>query len=154
MRRYLVAVAGLLFAFSLEASTIEPENVLAAINAVRAEAGVSPLALDERVSLAAEDRMREMEEQGYWAHEGPGGESPFRWLAHRSYRFLRAGENLARGFETSEVMIEAWLESPGHRANLLSPNFTSIGVAIIDGFTTGRATGKSVVVMFADELPQ
>lgn len=133
------------------AAEIQSSSVLAQMNAAREREGLDPLAVDERLSLAAEDRMRDMEEQGYWAHQLPGGVSPFAWVRQRGFAFDVAGENLARGFETAEIMVEAWLESPGHRANLLSADYTRCGISIIDGYTTGRATGRSVVVIFARE---
>jgi uncharacterized protein YkwD len=89
-----------------------------------------------------------MEEQAYWDHTSPDGVSPFVWLRSRQYEFQAAGENLAKGFETARVLVQSWMESPGHRANIMSPAFEECGIAIIDGSTTGPANGKSIVVMF------
>ena len=127
---------------------ITTETVLAYMNAERVAAGVAPLRIDARLAAAAEDRMVDMEDLGYWAHQSPDGRSPFVWLSTRSYPFSNAGENLATGFETAEVLVTSWMESPGHRANILSPKFEDCGIAIIDGATTGRANGKSIVVLF------
>ena len=69
-------------------------------------------------------------------------------VARTEWLFLLAGENLATGFETTELLVTGWMESPGHRDNILSPHFEDCGIAIIDGLTTRRATGKSIVVMF------
>src|SRR5215212_590571 len=140
----------LLFAAtSAFASDITRDAVIAQMNEYRAQAGLTPLHEDSRLELAAEDRMRDMEDLGYWAHQAPDGRSPFLWLAQRSYAFSFAGENLARGFETNEVLVSSWMESEGHRANIMSPFFQDCGIAIIDGAVTGRETGKSVVVLFA-----
>jgi uncharacterized protein YkwD len=128
---------------------ITPETVLAQMNAERAAAGIAPLRIDSRLAGAAEDRMVDMEDLGYWAHQSPDGRSPFVWLSSRDYAFSNAGENLATGFDTAEVLVLSWMESPGHRANILSPMYQDCGIAIIDGSTTRRATGKSVVVLFA-----
>ena len=98
--------------------------------------------------MAAEDRMREMIEIGYWSHESPEGRSPFFWLALRGYRFGFAGENLARGFETAQLLVDSWMESKGHRENIMSANFADCGIAVLEGSTTGRASGKSIVVLF------
>ena len=151
MKRILFAL--LLAAVPLFASgandEITPENVLAGMNAYRAEAGLPPLQLNARLTKAAEDRMLDMEDGGWWSHESPTGVSPFTWLMVRDYGYEAAGENLARGFDTAPFLVESWMESHGHRENILSPLYEECGIAIIDGATTGRATGKSVVVMFA-----
>jgi len=133
----------------LDSSEINVPNVLARMNEYRAAEGLPPLRVDARLAKAAEDRMRHMEELGYWKHESPDGMSPFVWLAARDYAYAFAGENLANGYETAGVLVESWMESPGHRANILSRNYQDVGIAIIEGSTTGPAMGKSIVVLFA-----
>lgn len=161
MKRFLVATlivtVSILAGPSLQA--LEPgrleitrESVLAAMNRHREERNLRPLRADRRLDLAAEDRMRDMEEIGYWSHESPEGRSPFFWLALRGYRFGYAGENLAKGFETAAVLVDSWMESKGHRANIMSADYADCGIAIIDGSTTGKSTGKSIVVLFATLL--
>jgi uncharacterized protein YkwD len=148
MRRVLFAIAAIVFSFPLLASEITADSVLAAMNVSRAQNGLEPLHFDSRLIAAAQDRIRDMEDLGYWAHESPDGRSPFVWLKSRGYEFQFAGENLATGFETTEVLVEGWMESPGHRANILSGDYSDCGIAIIDGSTTRRAAGKSIVVLF------
>lgn len=153
-------VAFLSFAFALlVAATPSPappceitvESLLTEINRERLVHRLPPLRLEARLMRAAELRMRHMEEQGYWNHVGPDGNTPFEWIRSAGYDFELAGENLAQGFESPQILVEAWMESDGHRRNLLAPRFAEAGVAIIDGGTTRRTTGKSVVVMFARE---
>ena len=79
---------------------------------------------------------------------------PFMWLALRRYPFRFAGENLATGFETTELLLDGWMGSKGHRENILSPDYEDCGVAIIDGGTVKRTAGKSVVVMFGSVRPE
>ncbi len=148
MRRFPVAVVAMLLAFPAVASPITRASVLAAMNEYRAHAGNAPLREDARLEAAAEDRMRDMEEREYWAHESPDGRTPFIWLAPHGYDYRYAGENLACGFETAELLVQSWMESPGHRANILSTDFDDCGIAIIDGSTQGPAAGRSIVVMF------
>lgn len=147
LRLALFAVTFLASAAS--ATEITQQSVIAEMNARRARIGLSPLREDTRLTEAAQDRMRDMEEQGYWAHTSPDGRSPFEWLRPRGYQFAYAGENLAAGFETTEVLVDGWMESKGHRENILSPFYSECGIAIIDGATTRKQTGRSVVVMFA-----
>jgi uncharacterized protein YkwD len=133
---------------------ITAENVVALMNVERAAEGLPPLKLDARLSKAAEDRMRDMEEGGWWSHESPEGRSPFVWLAVRAYDYEYAGENLAAGFETAGLLVTSWMESDGHRANILNPNYDDCGIAIIEGSTIRPASGKSVVVMFGRKHPE
>ncbi|HEY2091749.1 MAG TPA: CAP domain-containing protein [Thermoanaerobaculia bacterium] len=147
--RYPLSVILLLvFATPLFATEITPDTVLTEMNAYRAKDGLAPLRFDPRLMLAADDRMHDMEDLQYWSHDAPDGRTPFVWLKPHGYEFRFAGENLATGFETTEVLVQGWMESPGHRANIMSPDYDDVGIAVIDGSTTHRATGKSIVVMF------
>lgn len=150
----LVALFASLSATASGSSDVEitPANVVEEMNQYRVEAGLDPLELDPRLSRAAEDRIVDMAEVGYWGHESPLGTSPFVWLARHGYVHWIAGENLAAGYETTPILVESWMESPGHRANILSTDFADVGVALIDGGTTRRLVGRSVVVVFASEL--
>lgn len=130
---------------------ITPETVLDRMNFYRGLHGQKPLRLDPRLSAAADGRIRDMEERGYWSHESPDGGSPFLRLREHGYTHAAAGENLAAGFETAGLLVTSWMESEGHRRNILSPNFADAGIAIIDGAIGKRAAGKSVVVLFGSE---
>lgn len=127
---------------------ISAENVVRVMNVYRAAGGLPPLVPEQRLTQAAQDRMRHMEEAGFWAHESPDGVSPFVWLRVRAYPYRAAGENLAAGFETAKVLVASWMESPGHRASIMSADYHECGIAVIDGAVTGRATGRSIVVLF------
>jgi uncharacterized protein YkwD len=154
----LVPIA-LVMLFAAAASGIEPSNEITATNVLllmndyRASEGLGPLRSDERLDLAAADRMHQMEEESFWSHQSPRGESPFRWLDHRAYRYRAAGENLASGFETARLLVQSWMESSGHRANILSADYEDCGIAIIEGSTLGPSSGKSIVVMFGRQSP-
>ena len=127
---------------------ITVENVIRLMNEYRAQQALPPLGAEKRLMLAAEDRMRHMEDEGYWAHNAPDGMRPFVWVRARNYEYRIVGENLASGFETAAVLVQSWMESPGHRANIMSADYEDCGVAIIEGSTTGPASGKAVVVLF------
>jgi uncharacterized protein YkwD len=152
----IVPIALLMFA-TLAASAIEPSNEITAANVLRlmndyrASEGLTPLHSDERLDLAAADRMTHMEEESFWSHQSPKGKSPFDWLDHHDYHYRAAGENLAYGFETARLLVQSWMESSGHRANILSSTYEDCGIAIIEGSTLGPASGKSIVVMFGSQ---
>ena len=148
MSRITLAALLLAFATPLFAADITPDTVLSEMNSYRAKQGLAPLRFDARLVAAAGDRMQDMEDLQYWSHDAPDGRTPFVWLKPHGYDFRFAGENLATGFETVELLVQGWMESPGHRANILSADYDDVGIAVIDGSTTHRATGKSIVVMF------
>ena len=161
MRKILIAVALTALAVtSIRAAEpdneITTENVLALMNAYRAEAGLPALHEDATLDAVAGDRMHDMEDGGWWSHESPEGRSPFAWLSTRAYDYDYAGENLACGFYCdspsvsfdARLLVSSWMESPGHRDNIMGVQYHDVGIAIIDGSTKGRATGKSIVVMF------
>jgi uncharacterized protein YkwD len=156
MKRIL-PFALLLSAVAATASAAEPSNEITAVNVMRlmndyrATEGLPPLQDNALLDLAAGDRMHHMEEESFWAHESPDGQSPFQWLDRRAYNYRAAGENLAYGFETARLLVQSWMESHGHRANIMSPDYEDCGIAIIDGSTLGPATGKSIVVMFGKQ---
>lgn len=128
------------------------ENVVAEMNRWRAFYDLEPLENDHRLNLAAQDRIIDMEERSYWAHQHPTeGGSPFVWIRGRGYVYRAAGENLAAGYETTVGLVASWMTSPGHRANILHPEFEDVGIAWIEGGTTHRMTGRSIVVLFAKE---
>jgi uncharacterized protein YkwD len=154
LRRLLFAIALALPLVAQQHTDITRESVVAAMNAKRAAIGLAPLHEDKRLDAAADDRMRDMEDLGYWSHVSPDGRTPFLVFKPRGYLYSNAAENLACGFETTEVLMDGWMESPGHRDNILSPLYQDCGVAIIDGSTKGRAAGKSIVVLFGRPLVQ
>lgn len=128
-------------------STILPAVVTDATNKARASEGQTPLVrnalLDEAARLKAED----MAKNGYFAHWSPTGVSPWYWFGQAGYTYAHAGENLAVHFTDSGEVVEAWLDSPTHRANILSGNYSEIGIGTAEGRYEGYDT-VFVVQMF------
>ena len=147
MKRLLLLVAFSVRVFAND-NEITADNVTALMNAYRAEAGMGPLRIDGKLTKAAEARMQEMIDGEWWSHDAPDGTSPFVWLTANDYNYVAAAENLAAGFETARLLVQSWIESPGHRANILNPMYADCGIAVIDGRTDRRGEGKSIVVMF------
>lgn len=141
----------MLTGFPLQASDITPESVVRLMNEERAKHGLAPLQLEPRLTAAANERMKHMEDEQFWAHNAPDGTPPFVWFAPAGYRYSTAGENLARGFENAALLVSSWMESPGHRDNILSAGYADCGISVIDGYTTGPGAGRSIVVLFATE---
>jgi uncharacterized protein YkwD len=95
----------------------------------------SPL-LDKSATLKAQNMFAE----DYWAHYAPSGKSPWYWFDQAGYVYTLAGENLARDFDTSQGVIDGWMNSPTHRANMLAPGYQDIGIAVMNGVMQGHET--------------
>ena len=102
------------------------EQVTALVNEERSKAGLSPLTLDKELSANAAVRAEEIVHD--FSHTRPNG-SAFSSAITISYR--RAGENIAYGYPTAEAVMDGWMNSSGHRANILQPSFTKIGVGVV-----------------------
>jgi uncharacterized protein YkwD len=147
MKRLLLILLFSVRAFAND-NEINAANVTALMNEWRAEAGLGPLRLDARLTRAAESRMQDMIDGAWWSHESPEGTPPFVWITAADYNYVAAAENLAAGFETARLLVESWIESPGHRANIMNAMYADCGIAVIEGRTDRRGEGKSIVVLF------
>lgn len=129
-------------------SAIYPAVLHELANYDRGDNGVTQrLVWSTTLAHAAELKARDMIEKGYFAHNSPEGKSPWHWFDSVGYDFLHAGENLAIDFVDSGDVNRAWMESTGHRKNILNENFNEIGIATATGVLNGRET-TIVVQMF------
>jgi uncharacterized YkwD family protein len=119
------------------------EQVAALVNEQRAANGLKPLTLSAELSNAARAKSQDMHNNHYFAHESPTYGSPFDMLTAFGIRYQAAGENIAMGYATPEAVMNAWMNSSGHRANILSTSYTQIGVGYVaDGnYWTQEFTG-------------
>ncbi|BFL39364.1 CAP domain-containing protein [Clostridia bacterium UC5.1-1D1] len=101
-------------------------QVVALVNAERAKEGLSPLTIDARVQQAAQVRAQESAQS--FSHTRPNGSSFSTALTEAGVSYRGAGENIAYGQSTPQAVVTAWMNSSGHRANIMSKNFTTIGV--------------------------
>lgn len=102
------------------------EQVVQLVNAERAKEGLAPLTLNAKVSAAAQVRAKEIVTS--FSHTRPNGSSFATALKEQNISYRRAGENIAWGQKSPEEVVNAWMNSSGHRANIMNENFTSIGV--------------------------
>lgn len=130
-----------------EASDVSRDALLEAMNEHRARRGLPPLQRNVRLEAAAADRIRDMFEFRYFDHVAPDGTEPFVWVRQHGYRYARVGENLATGQRAAREVVDQWMASPGHRANILG-NFHDTGIAIAEGSPTGRSRGFTFVAMY------
>ncbi len=102
------------------------KEVAALVNAERAKEGLSPLTISTKVQAAAQVRAGESAQ--LFSHTRPNGTSFATALKEQNVSYKGAGENIAWGQKTPEAVMKAWMNSSGHRANIMNPNFTTIGV--------------------------
>lgn len=107
------------------------------VNEERLKAGVKPLVIDPRLTAVARAHSKDMFERGYFAHENPDGLSPFDRMAKAGISFEVAGENIAFA-PTVKLAHDGLMRSPGHRKNILSPDYGHVGYGIIDGGIYGK----------------
>ncbi len=116
-------------------------------NEDRAGGGLNELVVNPVLEEAARMKAEHMAEHSYFAHVSPDGLDPWYWFYRAGYVFTDAGENLAVNFTDSEDVVQAWMDSPGHRANIMNGKFTEIGIAAVKGKYKGKNT-IFVVQMF------
>jgi hypothetical protein len=107
-------------------------------NVNREEKNILPLLANDLLERAAYMKAQDMATDEYFAHTSPDGKSPWYWLDQVDYNYLAAGENLAVNFVDSEDVVNAWMDSPGHRANILNEKYTEIGIATARGKYKGQ----------------
>jgi hypothetical protein len=122
------------------AAQISPERIVELTNQERAKVGAPALTLNSSLTEAALRKAGDMFAFNYWAHNSPSGRDPWSFFTEVGYRYLYAGENLARDFANPEAVVAAWMASPTHRDNLLNPKYREIGVAVVDGTLEGVET--------------
>lgn len=105
------------------------EQVVKLVNEERAKAGLSELALDKTIESAALIRAKEI--QSVFSHTRPNGSAFHTALTESGVKYRGSGENIAWGQKSPEAVMKAWMNSPGHRANILNKNYTKIGVGYL-----------------------
>ncbi|MDQ3008731.1 MAG: CAP domain-containing protein [bacterium] len=129
------------------ASSITASQVLDDINAQRAAQGLPQLVSNPQLNQAALAKGQDMFSQQYWSHTSPAGVAPWSFIKNAGYSYKAAGENLARDFQQSSEMVDAWMASPTHKQNILNQQYSETGIAVIDGTLEGYET-TLVVQMF------
>jgi len=104
------------------------DEVVKLVNQQRAKYGLGPLTVNWELSRCARIKSQDMINRNYFSHTSPTYGSPFNMMENFGLRFSAAAENIAKGQRTPQEVMNAWMNSPGHRANILSKNVTHIGV--------------------------
>lgn len=126
-------------------------KLLELTNIQRTNNGLQPLEYNQQLSQAAVSKATDMFANNYWAHFGPNGQSPWDFVLASGYKYEYAGENLCKNYMTSDGCVNAWMQSPTHRENILRPQYTDIGLGVVNGELNGEQT-TLVVQMFGTPL--
>jgi len=98
------------------------------------------LRLNDKLNRAAYLKAQDMFAKQYWSHTSPDGTEPWKWFGDVDYNYNEAGENLAKGFMSTNAVMTAWLNSPEHKANILKADYQDVGFGIMTGVLDGHTT--------------
>ncbi|MEI6326700.1 MAG: CAP domain-containing protein [Candidatus Roizmanbacteria bacterium] len=146
--RNLAAQTGNVLGFATDVSTV---RLMTLTNEQRVAKGLNALVYNPQLAAAAAAKAQDMFAKGYWAHFGPNGESPWNFILAAGYQYDSAGENLAKNYVSSNDVVNAWMNSPTHRDNILKPSYEEVGFAVVNGSLQGEDT-TLVVQMFGSRI--
>lgn len=111
-------------------TTTQENEVIRLVNVERAKAGLPALKTNWQLSRVARYKSADMASKGYFSHNSPTYGTPFQMMENFGLRFTAAGENIAYGQRTPAEVMRDWMNSPGHRSNIMSGSFSEIGVGL------------------------
>jgi hypothetical protein len=120
--------------------SVLPAVIVELTNEERSDSALGVLRRSSVLDRAAQLKANDMAKNSYFAHYSPDGVSPWHWFGEANYNFVHAGENLAVHFSDSEKLVDAWMESPTHRANIMNGNYSEIGIGTAEGTYEGFKT--------------
>ena len=118
-------------------STVQADEVLELVNKERSKAGLKALVLADDLTNVATLKAKDMRDKGYFDHTSPTYGSPFEMMRQFGVQYSSAGENIAAGQKTAQEVMNSWMNSSGHRANILSKDYEQLGVGYVEGGSYG-----------------
>jgi uncharacterized YkwD family protein/spore coat assembly protein SafA len=109
------------------------QEVIRLVNEIRTQNGLKALTYDWELSRVARIKSQDMKDNRYFAHNSPTYGTPFQMIKSFGISFRSAGENIAKGYPTPQAVVNGWMNSSGHRANILNASYTKIGVGYVSG---------------------
>lgn len=107
------------------------EEVIRLVNNIRQQNGLQPLTANWELSRVARYKSQDMLENGYFSHNSPTYGSPFQMITAFGLSYRTAGENIAKGYASAQAVVNGWMNSSGHRANILNASYKQIGVSYV-----------------------
>lgn len=111
--------------------TAYEQEVVRLVNQIRTQNGLKPLTHDWELSRVARYKSQDMKDNRYFSHTSPTYGSPYQMMKSFGISYRTAGENIAHGYATAQAVVNAWMNSPGHKANILNAGYTHIGVGYV-----------------------
>jgi len=130
---------------------INAENLTLEHNKVRTQNNLFSLKLNPILSASAQNKAQKMLETNCWSHYCPPGKDPWDFFDESGYIYVYAGENLAEGFNSLEVLMNAWMNSKTHRDNILKSEFQEVGFGLVSGDYQNKNSNLIVVVHFGTQ---
>jgi uncharacterized protein YkwD len=127
----LLVIVALITSFSMKSKPLSALEILDLVNRDRTAHGLSELSLNSTLNEAALAKAEDMTVHGYFSHTSPTGATPWHWFKAMGYDYTFAGENLAEGYSDAIELEKSWMASESHRANILSPHYSELGLAIV-----------------------
>lgn len=109
------------------------QEVIRLVNEIRVQNGLKELTYNWELSRVARYKSQDMKDNNYFAHNSPIYGTPFQMIKNFGISYRSAGENIAKGYATPQAVVNGWMNSSGHRANILNANYTQIGVGYVAG---------------------
>lgn len=134
------------------ATNISSGEIINLTNQQRQSHGLSSLVTNSRLNSAAAANAQYMFAHDYWSHYAPDGTSPWSFVAAAGYKYVALGQNLAKDFYSSADVVDAWMASAEHRADILDSSYTETGVAVANGTLQGEQT-TLIVAFYAQPQP-
>lgn len=134
-------------------AAVNAAEVVALTNVERANDGIPVLQRNALLDQAAQMKAQDMAAKGYYAHVSPDGVTPMYWVEKAGYKYLIIGENLVVNRTDAEQVVDAFMGSPGHKANILRKDFTEIGIGVANGVYKGKDATFTVQI-FAAPYPR
>ena len=109
------------------------QEVIRLVNEIRKQNGLKALTYDWELARVARYKSQDMKDNNYFSHTSPVYGSPFQMIKNFGISYHSAGENIAKGYATPQAVVNGWMNSSGHRANILNASYTHIGVGYVAG---------------------
>lgn len=140
-------------------SSISAEEIISLTNQIRLQNNIPTLKVNYLLTEAAKNKAEAIIQNQFFAHDQPDGKKFSDWVKNEEYHYLIIGENLAMGFSSNEAIMNAWMQSPAHKENILKQEYQDIGLAVIKGEMNGEKTyiivqyfGKTDNTMLSENL--